>query len=163
MSHVNIPQLFLKPQFRERFLLLFLNIKSWPVSKPLTWRGPEGVAMVFGPAWWVKAWVEVKEPEGCGCVWEALRANQTQLQPSSDVLLHLGGPGRPQVNIVLELHVTTCTQKLHWVSSTLGLWGMVRGGVVKADSARSYTNTNEYTPRQREEFELRVGATFLLN
>lgn len=80
------------------------------MSKSLTCRGPEGVAMLFGPAGWVKAWVEVKEPEGCGRVWEALGANQTQLQPSSDVLLHLGGPGRPQVNTVLELHVATRAQ-----------------------------------------------------
>lgn len=107
-----IPQLFLKPLFRQcfLFLLLFLNIKSWPASRSLTWWGPEGVAMLFGPAGWVKTWVEVKEPEGCGRVWEALRANQAQLQPPSDVLLHLGGPGRPQVNAVLELHIATCAQ-----------------------------------------------------
>lgn len=100
--------------------------------------------MLFGPAGRVKAWVEVKEPEGCGRVWEALRTDQTQLQPSSDVLLHLGGPGHAQVNAVLELHVATCTQQLHRVSSTLGLlwWGggMVRGGggggLGKAYSAR---------------------------
>lgn len=141
------------------FFLLFLNIKSWPASVPLTWGRPEGAAMLFGPAGWVEAWVEVKEPEGCGCVWEALGANQTQLQPPSNIFLYLGGPGQPQVNIVLELHIATCTQQLHWVSSTLGLWGRwVRGGKSEADSTHSYTNTNERTPRQGEEFELGENA-----
>lgn len=79
--------------------------------------------MLFGPAGWVEAWVEVKEPKGCGRVWEALGAYQAQLQPSSDVLLYLSSPGKPQVNAVLELHVAACTQELHWVSATLGLWG----------------------------------------
>lgn len=86
--------------------------------------------MVFGPARWVEAWVEVKEPQGCGCVWEALGAYQAQLQPPSDVLLHLSSPGQTWVNIVLELHIAARAQELHWVSTTLGLrWGVVeRGG-----------------------------------
>lgn len=119
-----------KPQDRQSFhsFLLFLNMKSWPVCVPLTWRRPEGAAMLLGPAGWVEAWVEVKEPEGCRRVWEALCANHTQLQPSSDVFLNLSGPGQPQVNTVLELHITACTQQLHWVSSTLGLWGQVGEG-----------------------------------
>lgn len=79
--------------------------------------------MLFGPAGWVEAWVEVKEPEGCGCVWEAFCAYQAQFQPSSNVLLYLCGPGQPQVNTVLKLHVAACTEELYWVSSTLGLWG----------------------------------------
>lgn len=101
-----------KPQDRQNFhsFPLFLNLKSWPVCVPLTWRRPEGAAMLLGPAGWVEAWVEVKEPEGCRRVWEALCANQTQLQPSSDVFLNLSGPGQPQVDTVLELHVTARTQ-----------------------------------------------------
>lgn len=66
--------------------------------------------MLLGPAGWVEAWVEVKEPEGCRRVREALCANQAQLQPSSDVFLNLGGPGQPQVDAVLELHITACAQ-----------------------------------------------------
>lgn len=105
------------------FSLLFLNIKTRPLPLPLTWRRPEGAAMLFGPAGWVEAWVEVKEPEDCRCVWQALSAYKAQLQPSSDILLHLGGPGQPRVIIVLELHVAARTQQLHRVSSTLGLRG----------------------------------------
>lgn len=107
--------------------------------------------MIFCPAGWVEAWVEVEEPEGCGRVWEALGADQTQLQPPSDVLLYLGGPGQPRVNAVLELHVATGAQQLHWVSSTLGLCVGRRVRGVKSKSL--YTNTNEHTPRQGEEFE----------
>lgn len=91
------------------------------MSALLTQRRPEGIAMRFGPATWVKAWVEIKEPEGCRCVWEALRANQTQFESSPNIFLYLGGPGHPQVNIILELHIATCAEQVHRVSSTLGL------------------------------------------
>lgn len=74
--------------------------------------------------------MEVEEPEGCGCVWEALCAYQPQFQPSSDVLLHLSSPGQPRVNTVLQLHIAACTQELHWVSSTLRLQGGGGGGGV---------------------------------
>lgn len=65
--------------------------------------------------------MEVEEPEGRRRVWEALGAQQAQLQPPPDVLLHLGGPGRPRVHAVLELHVAAGGQELHWVSATLRL------------------------------------------
>lgn len=77
--------------------------------------------MLLCPAGWVEAWVEVEEPEGCGRVGEPLGAEQAQLQPPADVLLHLGGPGQRRVNAVLELHVAAGAQQLHWVSSTLRL------------------------------------------
>lgn len=83
--------------------------------------------MLFSPAGWVEAWVEVKEPEGCRRVWEAFGAYQAKFQPSPDVLLHLGSPGQPWVNTVLELHIAACTQEFHWVSTSLGLgWGEER-------------------------------------
>lgn len=65
--------------------------------------------------------MEVEEPEGCGRVGEPLSAEQTQLQPPTDVLLHLGGPCQRRVDAVLELHVTAGAQQLHRVSSTLRL------------------------------------------
>lgn len=146
----------LKSRNHFPFLPFVSKYKIWPMSVPLTWGRPEGTAVLFGPAGWVEAWVEVKEPEGCGCVWEALGAYQAQLQPPSDILLHLSGPGQPQVNIVLELHVAACTQELHRVSTALGLRG--GGGKWEADSAHTYTNTNEHTPRQGEEFALGENA-----
>ena len=89
--------------------------------------GPEGAAVLLGPAGRVEAWVEVVEPEGGGRVGQPLGAQRTQLQPPTHVLLHLGRPGQSRVTGVLELHVASGAQQLHGVPTTLGLGGGVGG------------------------------------
>lgn len=127
---------------RFSFIPFVSKYKIWPVSVPLTWGGPEGAAVLFGPARWVETWVEVKEPDGCGCVGEALCAYQAQLQPPSDILLHLSSPGQPRVSAVLELHIAACAQELHWVSTALGLWGgVVNEKLVAHTLAQTQMNT----------------------